>query len=201
MLPWLFAVLLALNLALVWWGQHHEVPIEPQLRPIAEAPLQIELLGTGPALAAAPSPARVPAEAPAPVAHDRAQPVNSAPLDSAVTQPELVPPAPDQGAPAPDGDVPPELSPVIEPLSDMTPNEPGPESTEVDLPDPVPLDEPSPLPPTGAEAAPGLDTAVPAAAAATAAVARPKAVKKRKNKPRARKPPPAEPVELPLPFQ
>lgn len=45
MLPWLFAVLLALNLALFWWGRQHEVPIEPQLPPLPEAPHQIELLG------------------------------------------------------------------------------------------------------------------------------------------------------------
>ncbi len=44
MLPWLFGVLLVLNLALFWWGRQHQIPIEPELPPVAEAPYQIRLL-------------------------------------------------------------------------------------------------------------------------------------------------------------
>ena len=44
MLPWLIAVLLVLNLGLFWWGQHHEVPIDPELPPLPAAAYSIELL-------------------------------------------------------------------------------------------------------------------------------------------------------------
>ncbi len=44
MLPWLIAVLLVLNLCLFWWGQRHEVPIDPKLPPLPAAAYSIELL-------------------------------------------------------------------------------------------------------------------------------------------------------------
>lgn len=44
MLPWLIAVLLVLNLCLFWWGQRHEVPIDPTLPPLPAAAYRIELL-------------------------------------------------------------------------------------------------------------------------------------------------------------
>ena len=56
--PGSFAVLIALNLALFWWGRQHEVPIEPQLPPLAEAPQQIQLLDEGIRCGRAPAPCR-----------------------------------------------------------------------------------------------------------------------------------------------
>jgi hypothetical protein len=52
MLPWLVAVLLALNLGLFWWGQRYEVPIDPELPPLPAASYPIVLVdraeqGTG----------------------------------------------------------------------------------------------------------------------------------------------------------
>ena len=208
MLPWLVAVLLALNLALFWWGRQHEVPIEPQLPPLAEAPQQIQLVGEGPGLAAPPRPAADTAKPPDPPTDALAQPDESAPPpDStpmaqpgqAATLSEERNAGPDEGAPA---DVP----ALIEPIDPLVPSKPASEPPTASVPDP----DSARASPQGTEAqgsepagetGPGLETALPAAAAATAAAVAPKAAKKRKAKRRARKPTPPEPVELPPTFQ
>jgi hypothetical protein len=194
MLPWLVAVLIALNLALFWWGRQHEVPIEPQLPPLAAAPQQIQLLDEGSGLAAPPRPAADTAEPPAPVTDTLAQPNESVPPDStpmaqaeqAATLSEDRNTGPDEGAPA-------DFPPAIEPIESLAPDEPAPEPPSADVPAPAPAKDPA--------GGPGVEAALPAAAAATATASAPKVVKKRKAKRRTRKPPPAAPVEVPLEFQ
>jgi hypothetical protein len=195
MLPWLFAILLALNLALLWWGRQHEVPIEPQLPPLAEAPQQIQLLGTE--LEQTAPPAAGTAEPPAPVTDAFAQPDTNAPPDSMpLAQPEQAAPrSEDRNTPPEDGAAA-GAPPAIEPLGFSAPNEPAPESPSASVPKPDPAEVPTPETEPAGGADPGLEAALPAAAAAA-----PKAVKKRKAKRRARKPPLAEPVELPPTFQ
>ncbi len=207
MLPWLAAVLLVLNLALFLWGRQHEVPIEPQLPPLAEAPQQIQLLGAEPTHAAPPRPAADTAKPPAPATDAPTQPGTSTPPDSTPTaQPEAVAPLSEERNAGPDEGAPADVPALIEPNEDLAPNEPAPEPPTALVSDPDPARASSQGPeaqgskPAG-ETEPDLEAALPAAAAATAAAAAPKTAKKRRPKRRARKPTPAEPVELPPSFQ
>jgi hypothetical protein len=192
MLPWLFAVLLALNLALFWWGRQHEVPIEPQLPPLPEAPHQIQILGSGsgPDL----SPAAGPTEPPAPwpgmiPATDESAP----PEPVAQTEPGQAGTGSGDAVAALDEGAPPDAPPLVKLLEPPTPEKMVAEPPRVYFPDPDPTEDQGPGTAPGDGAEPGLEAALPAAAA-------PEAVKKRKAKRRASTPPPAAPVELPLEF-
>ncbi len=170
MLPWLFAVLLALNLALFWWGRQHEIPIEPQLPPLPAAPYPIELLGNGP------GPDLVP---------------------GATVPPPPEPARPDP-APAPAAPVEPPPEVKLLPAEALGPR--APDAPRVYFPDPDPTQPgDATLDPTQPGDAPTLDPDGATAAATdpeAEAAAKPKPIKKRKPKP----PPPKRPVDLPLEF-
>jgi len=133
MLPWLFGVLLVLNLALFWWGRQHEIPIEPELPPVAEAPYQIRLLdqeaGTG-----------APLSADAPQTQQAVEPVtgndgSAAPQEQNVGD-SSEPTAPDEGAQ-------PDPAPVIEHLGPPGLDAHTPKSPPVYFPDPDPSEQPA----------------------------------------------------------
>ena len=180
MLPWLIAVLLVLNLGLFWWGQHHEVPIDPKLPPLPAAAYSIELLDRAGAGDAEGAPAPPPAA-------------------------DTLASAPDQGAAQREG-APPNLQPPSKPATaDAAPSaatDAGGGSVAAQTADatPYPVTDPGGL--TAPEATPGAEALVPAAIAAgvagvaAAEPAAPKVVKKRKVK-RKR---PAKPVEPFLDF-
>jgi hypothetical protein len=218
MLPWLFAVLLALNLAMFWWGRQHEVPIEPQLPPLADAPQQIRLLARSDAVPNAPGippvqnanvpdpdapPPATPAtanpvaadaatgtEPPAPAVEALTEPGDVTPPEFSVTsRPEQAVPLPENEANAPDEGAPPDPPRVIEQA-----DQPALEPHRLYVPNADAPPGPTPADGTGFEV-----TAPAAAAAATAAA--PKPTKKRKPRKRAPTPPPVDAVELPLEFE
>jgi hypothetical protein len=200
MLPWLFAVLLAVNVTLFWWGRQHEVPIEPQLPPLAEAPHPIHLLAKGPGSDALLAPARDTAEPPVPPAEILAQPDEIVPPDAVpAPQPEQALPRIEAGTSVPDGGTPSPAPAVADRPESLAPDEPVPEPPSGSVSDPNPSAVQGPETAPDSRTAPDIETAVPAAAATAAAAAT--EGKKRKAKRRSRKPPPAEPVEQPPGFQ
>ena len=93
MLPWLIAVLLVLNLGLFWWGQYHQVPIDPELPPLPAAAYSIELLDRAgeeeAQTASAPSPAAdglTAAPEPDAAKSDATPPVPQTPSEAAATR-------------------------------------------------------------------------------------------------------------------
>jgi ribonuclease E len=216
MLPWLVVVLLVLNLTLFWWGRQHEIPIEPELPPIAEAPYQIRLLGeeSAPdetATAEQPAETQVPGAdtltAPAAGVQEQAQePSATDELQGAAAQGEA--PSSDSERPAPDEGALPEPAPFIEHLGPPTEDTsatsrppvyfPDPDPSEIPAPPAEPQENTSPAP----DAAPteSAETGLPAAAAAAAASAatgdQPKPATKRKKKRHKRRHEPTPPVEV-----
>jgi len=199
MVPWLLAILLALNLALFWWGWQHEVPIEPQIPPLPEALHQIQLLGTGPGPEAATTVQSAESHTPGP--GQGATPGTSSPSASvAETMDGQTGPDGDDGVAAPDEGAAPDTPPLVKLLEPPTPDELAAEPPRVYFPDPDPTDDRAAGSGASEGAGHGIESALSATAAAAAAAAAPKAIKKRKPRRRASKPTPDTPVELPLEF-
>jgi hypothetical protein len=129
MLPWLFGVLLVLNLALFWLGQQYEVPIEPPLPPVPEAPYKIQLLSKGLGPGVPPASAAATAEAPAvdspprPGADPATDPVATGQSGQPGLRVEGDDVAPDEGAS-------PDPSSTAEPIEPFAPSEASPEPVE-----------------------------------------------------------------------
>jgi hypothetical protein len=190
MLPALFAVLLALNLALFWWGRQHEVPIEPPLPPLPEAALEIRLLSSGPSadglLAPEPESLARPAEPAAPL--DEASP--PATPDTVEAEPmaaEGAPPLVEDDTEAPDEGAPPDVQPMPEPPAPPA-SDAATESERTSLPHPGPIESQ----PTATQ------SSQPQSGRLTEATEQSKATKKHKSKRDLRKPTSVDAVE-PLP--
>jgi hypothetical protein len=146
MLPALFSVLLALNLALFWWGRQHEIPIEPPLPPLLEAPHEIQLLSGGPSADRPPAPESEslagPADAIAPPG-EASPPATPETVEAEPITAEGAPTLDEDDTEAPDEGAPPDAQPMPEEPAAPVPNATT-ETEQTSFPNPGIIESPLP---------------------------------------------------------